>query len=78
MRKKSPWPAPKPDAPPAQLYDLNNDPGEANNLYNEHPGIVQQLKVGLERIRNEENYNPVSLQQPEKTIANDELDKLFE
>lgn len=38
----------KPDAPPAQLYDLESDPTQMENLYHEHPEIVEQLKTLLE------------------------------
>ena len=37
-----------PDAP-GQLYDLDVDPGETNNLYFENPEIVKQLKERLDR-----------------------------
>lgn len=40
--------------PEPQLYDLLNDPGEQNNLAGEHPEIVGELKVMLERVRNGE------------------------
>ena len=50
-RAKNPVPAPKPGDPPAQLYNLEEDLGEANNLYNEHPEIVQRLKKALEDIQ---------------------------
>ena len=33
FRHKQPWPKPKPDDPPAQLYNLDEDLGETNNLY---------------------------------------------
>jgi arylsulfatase A-like enzyme len=36
-----------PDAP-GQLYDLETDPGETNNLYSKHPEIVKRLKNQLE------------------------------
>ena len=36
-----------PDAP-GQLYDLDTDPGEKNNLYSKHPAIVKRLKGQLE------------------------------
>lgn len=77
MRKKSPFPAPKPGDPPAQLYDLDNDPGETINLYFKHPGVVHRLKVGLDRIRNDENSNPVKLPQPEEELTVEQLSKLF-
>ena len=51
FRAKRPVPAPKPGDPPAQLYNLEEDLGEANNLYNEHPEIVQRLKKALEDIQ---------------------------
>lgn len=37
-----------PDAP-GQLYNLETDPGETNNLYFKHPEIVQELKSQLEK-----------------------------
>ena len=39
-----------PDAP-GQLYNLNTDPGESNNLYRIHPAIVQKLKTQLEEYK---------------------------
>ena len=35
------------DAPPAQLYDMENDPGEQNNLYLSHPEVAQRLLADL-------------------------------
>ena len=77
MRQKKPWPTPKPSDPPAQLYNLDEDPGEANNLYRQHPGIVHRLKTGLEKIRADENYNPTHLEKPKETLSIGELDTLF-
>ncbi len=37
----------KPDAPPAQLYDLENDLQQTQNLYREHPEVVQELAALL-------------------------------
>ena len=37
-----------PDAP-GQLYNLDDDPGEINNLYYEHPEIVESLKIHILR-----------------------------
>jgi arylsulfatase A-like enzyme len=34
----------------AQLYDMENDPGETNNLYATHPEIVERLLTQLESI----------------------------
>lgn len=39
----------KENAPPAQLYDLESDPTQKKNLYNEYPEIVEELKALLER-----------------------------
>ena len=51
MRKKSPWPKPKPGDPPGQLYNLDEDLGEANNLYKQHPEIVKRMQKQLAKIR---------------------------
>lgn len=40
--------------PPAQLYDLEADLGETNNLYNQHPEIVKMMKEKLEEIMADE------------------------
>jgi hypothetical protein len=37
----------KEGAPPAQLYDLENDPAETTNLYNSHPEVVQEMEALL-------------------------------
>ena len=37
-----------PDAPPAQLYDLDADPGEQNDLAEVHPDVVALLKGRME------------------------------
>ena len=34
----------KPDAPPAQLYDLEADVNQTRNVYHEHPEVVKELK----------------------------------
>jgi len=36
-----------PDAPPVQLYNTQDDPGEKVNLYEKHPEIVGELKKVL-------------------------------
>lgn len=55
--KKGEWgaaefaiPESDPDAP-AQLYDLEKDPGERNNLYSKHPEIVERLKAKLDATK---------------------------
>ncbi len=40
----------KKDAPPAQLYDLENDPSQTKNLYHEHPEVVKELSDLLEKV----------------------------
>ena len=54
VRGKS-WPEPKQGDPPAQLYDLEADLGETNNLFNQHSEIVERLKQKLEEIKAESN-----------------------
>jgi arylsulfatase A len=39
----------KADAPPAQLYNLVEDPGETTNLYAQHPDIVARLSALLKK-----------------------------
>ena len=34
-----------------QLYNLEVDPGETKNLYNEHPEIVKELKSLLDKAK---------------------------
>ena len=46
------WTSPKEnqagaDAPQAQLYDMENDPGEKNNLHLSHPEVAQRLLADL-------------------------------
>lgn len=42
---------PEPEGPLGQLYNLENDLGETENLYQKHPEIVNRLREELERIR---------------------------
>ena len=41
----------KAGAPPAQLYDLENDLQQTRNLYREHPNIATELKTLLDSYR---------------------------
>jgi arylsulfatase A len=42
----------KKDAPPAQLYNLENDPTQKVNVYNEHPEVVKELRELLDNTLN--------------------------
>jgi len=44
---------PSPGGPIGQLYNLADDPGEMNNLYDRKPDIVQRLKALLEKYQHE-------------------------
>ena len=48
----------KDDAPLAQLYNVEQDPTEKINVYNDHPEIVEELKQRIEEIRNSEQTRP--------------------
>ena len=44
----------KKDAPPGQLYNLEKDPFQKRNLYNEFPKIVTKMKADLaEKVKSE-------------------------
>ena len=47
------WEGPRPDDPPGQLYNLADDISEKNNLYNDHPEVVERLKALLEKYKSE-------------------------
>lgn len=47
-----------PDAP-GQLYNLETDPGETNNLYFKHPEIVKAMKAKLEEFKSTGRSVPV-------------------
>ncbi|WP_430815093.1 sulfatase family protein [Carboxylicivirga sp. RSCT41] len=36
---------------PGQLYDLSQDPGELNNLWEQHPEIVERLSIELKKYK---------------------------
>ncbi len=48
----------KQDAPPAQLYDLENDLAQTQNLYREYPEIVKELSALLESHRTPKPERP--------------------
>ncbi len=43
----------RPHAPPAQLYDLEQDPQQTTNLFTRKPDVVKQLDAVLQRYRKE-------------------------
>ncbi len=49
----------KEDAPPEQLYDLNIDPTQKKNLYNEFPEIVVEMKRELNEYMKTERTAPI-------------------
>lgn len=48
----------KNDAPPAQLYNLKNDPTQDVNVYNDFPEVVEELSNELEKLRKSEKTRP--------------------
>ena len=50
---------PKPGEPLGQLYNLKDDPGETNNLYQEHPDIVLSLNTLLEQYQEQGHSRPL-------------------
>lgn len=50
--------SPTPDGPQGQLYNLDHDRGEKNNLYTQHPDIVQRLSAELQQIQTTERSRP--------------------
>ena len=49
----------RPDAPPAQLYNLNADRSQAKNLYREQSEIVEQMQTFLDRCMESDRTAPV-------------------
>lgn len=45
----------KADAAPAQLYDLETDPAQKRNVYDEHPEKARELQALLDKTLNEQN-----------------------
>jgi hypothetical protein len=42
---------PGPGEPPGQLYDLDADPRETKNVWQEHPEVVRRLRKLLDQYR---------------------------
>ena len=49
---------PTPGGPEGQLYNLADDLGETNNLYQEKPNVVKRLTAELDRIQNADRSRP--------------------
>jgi len=49
--------------PPIQLYNLDTDIGEKNNVYDQHPDIVEELKALLTRYVEQGRSTPGALQE---------------
>ncbi len=54
----------QPDDPPGQLYDMNDDIGESNNLYEAHPDTVAALKALLESYKSAGRSVPTNRPEP--------------
>jgi arylsulfatase A-like enzyme len=46
------------DAPPMQIYDMQTDPSEQQNLYNDRPAVVEELLDVVRRIREGQRTAP--------------------
>jgi arylsulfatase A-like enzyme len=47
-----------PDAPPAQLYDIEADPSERRNVYRDFPEVVEELRALLDETRRGDHTRP--------------------
>jgi arylsulfatase A-like enzyme len=50
---------PKPGDPKGQLYNLENDLAESNNLWSKHPEIVERLTKLLEKYKEQGHTRPI-------------------
>ena len=53
--------------PPIQLYNMKQDPGEKNNVYQEHPEVVQELKQLLQKYIQDGRSTPGTVQKNDAT-----------
>jgi hypothetical protein len=69
------WSFPKPseaasqDLPPIQLFHLQTDPGENNNIAEMHPDVVQNLSTLMQRYIDEGRSTPGKKQLNDREIA---------
>jgi len=61
----------KPTAPAAQLYDLEADPNQTQNIYNSHPDVVQEMRVLLRNVRDSVKKEQGSAKQNAREVRND-------
>ncbi len=52
------WDGPQPGDPPGQLYDMDADRHEDNNLFEEHPELVEELRAKLELYKSQGHSRP--------------------
>ena len=50
---------PEPDGPKGQLYNLEDDLAESNNLWSEHPQIVERLTKLLQKYKQKGHSRPL-------------------
>lgn len=48
----------KTDAPPAQLYDIEADPTEKENLYDQHKDLAKKMRAEIKQIRESDKTRP--------------------
>ncbi len=53
------WDGPKPGDPPGQLYNLAQDLSEQDNVYADHPEIVERLSALLQRYKDQGYSRPM-------------------
>lgn len=69
------WSYPKPNVdkeviatlPPIQLYNMKQDPEEKTNVYKEHPEVVKELKLLLQKYIQEGRSTPGKAQPNDAT-----------
>lgn len=63
-----------------QLYDIENDPGEKHNLYEEKPEISRSLKILMTSIINNGRSTPGTKQNNDSPMNNNDWKqiKIFE
>ena len=65
------------DYPPMQLFNLKEDIGEQNNLYNVYPEKVEELKAALKKIIHDGRSTPGVKQANEAMDKWPQLEEIF-